>query len=507
MMKKRILALLLAGLMTASLAACKVNGTNNPNGTEGDQTTPGNPTVTTPDPYTPPATVWTDVDYTLYVVTETKLRQEASNVGTALATVPAGAELHCTRTSAAWSYVEYGELSGYISNSAVTTTDLSGKNFTPVEGGEKIMYANAQTVNVRPYPTDADFSAAVGSFKLNDEVTVLATDGTWFKVKYIKNGEEKHYFVHGSCLDEAKVTDPDDPKPYEHLFTDVNGDEGVTKYVSVEKDGKVNFRIAPLTHKDTDIIMSLSNGCEVILLKTGTVNEMAWSYVAVLVESDKEGVPNEYKYGYISSDYLSDTNTTGDMSIEDLLNYYTTLVPIEGGKTTYYVLLEATITIRSTPVFPEENEPSNSLSNPQSGKTAETVKAINVYATGEIDGTQWWLVEYVKKDGENETLIRGFVGGKALGYLTSDASGKPTVTLEDLIIKYPQFSKLETPTKITTNSVANCYGVPETGDALGKLEAGTEVTLVAQEQGARATWYVIEDAEGKLYFVGKQFFN
>lgn len=507
MMKKRILALLLAGLMTASLASCKVNGTNNPGGTEGDQTTPSDPSVTTPDPYAPQTPVWTDVDYTLYVVTEAKLRQDASNVGTALATVPAGSELHCTRTSAAWSYVTFGELSGYIPNSAVTTTDLSGKNFTPVEGGEKIMYANAQNINVRLYPTDAEFSTAVGSYKLNDEVTVLATDGTWFKIKYIKGGEEKHYFVHGSCLNEEKVTDPDDPKPYEHLFTEVNGDEGVTKYVNVEKDGKVNFRVAPLTHPDTDIIMSLSNGCEVVLLKTGTVNDMEWSYIGVYVISDTVGVPSEYKYGYISSDYLSDTSTTGEMSIEDLLNHYTTLVKIEGGKT-MYVLLEATITIRSTPEFPEENEPSNILANPQSGKTADTVKSIKVYATGEIDGRQWMLVEYVKKDGENETLIRGFVGGAALQYLTSDASGKPTVTLEDLIIKYPQFSQLETPTKITTTGVANCYGAPDaTGSALGQLQAGVEVTLVAEEQGARATWYVIEDAEGVLYFVGQEFFD
>ena len=113
-----------------------------------------------------------------------------------------------------------------------------------------------------------------------------------------------------------------------------------------------------------------------------------------------------------------------------------------------------------------------------------------------------------KKDGENETLIRGFVGGKAIDCLTSNANGKVTVTIEDLIVKYPQFVKLETPTKITTTSVANCYGTPDTaGDALGQLAAGTEVTLVAQESGSRATWYVIQDDQGDLFFVGMQFFN
>ena len=62
--------------------------------------------------------------------------------------------------------------------------------------------------------------------------------------------------------------------------------------------------------------------------------------------------------------------------------------------------------------------------------------------------------------------------------------------------------------EITTTSVANCYGTPNTSsDALSQLAAGTEVTLVAQEPGAYASWYVIQDDQGDLFFVGKQFFN
>ena len=509
MMKKRIVALLLAGLMTtAALASCHVQG-NGPHGNTEPEQNPPQTNQTTPDPGTSvtPSVTWQDVDKNVYTVNDVKLRQEASGTSTALVNVPKETALHCTKQSTSWYYVEYTDgqnnvFQGYVSKASVTEINILGTNFVAVEGGSKVMYANAKTINVRLYPSDADFSTVVGSFALNDEVTVLATDGTWYKIKYVKNNEEKNYFVSASCLSDTKVTNPDDDSPYVDLFTPVNGEEGIEKYVSVDKDGKVNFRKAPT--KDASIIMSLSNGVKVIVLKTGMVNDMAWSYVAVLITSDKTGVPSYYEFGYISSDYLSNTN--GDMTLDDLLTHYPTFTKIDGGMM-YYVRQEAIITIRREPVFPAEGEASNSLSNPQSGKTPESIKAIKVVATGTIDETRWFIVEYVKKDGENETLIRGFVGGKALEYLTTDANGNPTITIDDLLTKYPQFTKFETPTKITTTGVANCYGTPDTtGAELGQLAAGTEVTLVAQETGTFATWYVVE-ANGKLCFVGKQFFN
>lgn len=504
MMKKRIVALLLAGLMSATaLVSCRVQGNNNTGGTEPNQNPP---TQTTPDPgstVTPPTITWQDVDKSVFTVNEVTLRAEAGNNGQALAKIAKETELHCTKQSTSWYCVEYekdGEvLQGYVSKASVTEVNILGTDFVEVEGGSKIMYANAKTINVRLYPTDADFSTAVGSFKLNDEVTVLATNGTWYKVKYVKNGEEKAYYVSASCLDSEMVTDADDDSQYQDLFTEVNGEVGITKYIKVE--GKVNFRKAPNT--ESTIIMSLSDGVMVTVLKTGTVNGAAWSYIVVKVASEKEGVPDEYKFGYISSDYLSDT--TGDMTLDDLLAHYPTFTKIEGGMM-YYVLKETTITIRREPVFPAEGEASNSLSNPQSGKTPESIKAIKVLATGKIDDTMWFIVEYVKKEGDKETLIRGFVGGKAIEYLTTDANGNPTVTLEDLIIKYPQFVKLETPTTVVTNGITNCYGTPDTtGEVLAQLAAGIELKLVAQESGAYSTWCVVENAEGKLFFVGKQF--
>ena len=95
-----------------------------------------------------------------------------------------------------------------------------------------------------------------------------------------------------------------------------------------------------------------------------------------------------------------------------------------------------------------------------------------------------------------------------MGNKTKKIYGKAIVTIEDLMVKYLQFVKLETPTKITTASVANCYGATDTSsDAFSQLAVGIEVALAAQEPGAYASWYVIQDDQGDLFFVGKQLFN
>ena len=96
-----------------------------------------------------------------------------------------------------------------------------------------------------------------------------------------------------------------------------------------------------------------------------------------------------------------------------------------------------------------------------------------------------------------------------MGYLTSDPNGKETVTLEDLMLKYPgQFEKLETPVAVTTNGIANCYGTPAiANEPLKQLAANTSVTLVAKEKGSYPTWAVVQDAEGGLYFVNYSLLN
>ena len=505
MMKKRIVALLLAGLMTtAALTSCRVQGNNdNPGGTEPNQSNNQTTTTKPEDTYNPPVDTWQDVDKYVYTVSDTKLYQEANATSTALANIAKITELHCTKQNTSWYYVEYDGKQGYIRKTTVTETNITGNDFENIEGGSKVMYANAKTINVRPYPVQNDtIAAAVGSYSLNDEVVVLAQNNNWYKVKYVKNSEEFEYFVSKDCLSDEKVVDPDDDSIYEEVFTDVNGEVGVEKYVRV--DGSVNLRKAPNTK--ATIIMSLSDGVKVTVLKTGTVEDMAWSYVVVKIESDKTGVPSTYKYGYISSAYLSDTN--GDMTLDEFIEYHG-FNKIDGGMM-YYVLKEAKVNLRSTPEFPDTGagEKDNLVTSIESGTTPESIKALKVVATGEVDGRTWLMVEYTTKEGDKETVTRCFVGGEALENLTTDAGGERVVTIQDLQNMYPQLTILETPETKVAISEAKCFGTddPE-GTVLDTIAAGTEVTVVAKETGARAIWYVIETEAGKLFFVGQEFFN
>ena len=497
MMKKRIVALLLAGLMSAAaLTSCRVQNQNTPGGTEPENTTPSqNQTTTKPDdPYIPPVVTWQDVDKSVFTFNDVKLRAEASNTGAALASIPKETELHCTKQSTSWYYVEYGELEGYVSKASVTEANILGTDMVDVEGGSKLMYVKTTTLNVRLYPSDNDnFSTKMGSYKLNDEVVVLATNGTWARVQY---AEGKTYYVAYAYLADEKLADPNDTSIYEDLFSDVAG----TPVMYVANVSQVKFRKAPNTSSDE--LLALAKGDAVTVLKTGEVDGKQWAYAVVEVPASKPGDGPSYVKGYISLDCLSYTN--GDATLEDLLKVYPEFTKIEA--TTMYVLLDSSITIRSNPVFPGDNE-DNTLSNPTS--TATSIKSLKILATGLVGETQWYIVEYVKKDGENEKVITGFIANGAMKYLTSDPSGKATVTLDDLMVKYPgQFEKLETPVAVTTKSLANCYGTPATtNEPLKQLAEGAAVTLVAKEVGNFITWAVIQDAEGALYFVSYSLLN
>ena len=493
MMKKRIVALLLAGLMSAAaLTSCRVQN-KNPGGTEPENSTPTQTTTPT-NPYQPPVETWQDVDKKVYTFQEVKLRQQATNTGAALASIPKETELHCIKQSQSWYYVEYEDQQGYISKASVTEANILGTDMVAVEGGSKVMYVNTETLNIRLYPSDNNnFSDKMGSYKFNDEVTVLATNGKWARIQY---SEDKIYYVSWTYLSETKGEDPNDLTKYEGLFNDVEGEP--TMYV--DNVSQVKLRKAPNTSSSE--ILALSKGDSVTVLKEGIVDDKEWKYVVVKVEPKKEGDGYTFEHGYISSECLSYTN--GDMTWEDLIDLYPAFEATD--VTVMYVVIDAAITIRSNPIFPEEGE-DNSLSNPQS--TAESIKALKVYASGTVEDTTWYIVEYVKKDGENEKVITGFIAEGAMKHLTSDPNGKVTLTPGEILVKYPgQFEMLEPTTKITTKALANCYGSPETAkEYLKQLAANTEVTLIAKGKGKYVSWAFIQDSEGAYYFVHYSLLN
>ena len=428
----------------------------------------------------------------IYTFNEVRLRQQATNTGTVLTTVPKETELLCIKQSDSWYYVEYKNgdqtLRGYVAKTSVTEENILGTDFVNIDGGSKIMYVTAETLNIRLYPSDNNnFSTKMGSYKLNDAVTVLATNGTWARIQYATG---KIYYVVFAYLSDTEVEDPNDESKYADLFTDVDG----TPTMYVDNVYQVKLRKAP--NINADEILTLAKGAAVTILKTGSVESKEWKYVVVEIPPQKEGYGYSYVYGYISADCLSYNN--GDMTVDQLIVHYPMFEKVD--VITMYVVIDAAITIRSNPVYPEEGE-DNSLSHPKS--TAESIKSLKVLATGVIDETQWYIIEYVKKDGQTEKVITGFIANGAMKYLTADPNGKVTLTPDDILLRYPyQFEKFETPVTVTTNALANCYGTPEAAkEPLKQLAAGTQVTIVAQEKGNYVTWALIRDAEGAYYFV------
>ena len=499
MMKKRIVALLLAGLMTtATLASCRVQGnTDNPGGTEPNQ---NNQTTTTKpdDSYISPVDTWKEETKDVYTIKEVTLLQEANTSSTSLGTIPKETKLTSTKHNASWYYVEYDGKQGYVaiktkSTTNVTEIDILGTDFTPVEGGSKIMYVK-EKLRIRLYPTTAEFSSEKGSYKLNDAVTVLAHNNNWARIQYSKT---EQYYVAYTYLSDTPVEDPN-IIPADELFTVISTNVKSAPTMYVYGVYQVAVRKAP--HAQADETGALNKGDAVKILKTIVINGSEWTYVGIEIPADKAGDDSDWKYGYISSDCLAHTN--GDMTIENLLEIYKDFTP---KKQTMYILQEDSINVRSMPSFDDEAI----ISSPKSGIELNEIKVIQVLAEGIVkdEGTQkdykWYIVEYTQKEGETSKIVRGFVGGKALDSLTTDPSGKPTVTLEGLLNSYPnEYDILETPLTVTTNDLANCYGTPATAkDPLKQLPANTTVTLVAVQKGYSTTWAVIQDSEGTYYFV------
>ena len=132
--------------------------------------------------------------------------------------------------------------------------------------------------------------------------------------------------------------------------------------------------------------------------------------------------------------------------------------------------------------------------------TLVSKQKIKVVATGIYEGVNCCIIEVTKE----EKTVYYFVGSS---HLTTNAQGLPTVTLEDLAIKYPAFTTC-TPEKVTAGGVVNCYTIPESSKTPAhKLAAGDEVTLVAKETGSPINvWWVVQTEDGAIYFVSNSLF-
>ncbi|MBQ9784457.1 MAG: hypothetical protein IJW29_03045 [Clostridia bacterium] len=496
-MKKRLVALILAGLLTASMASCVATGNNtNTGGGENTLEQPSQGTTSgKDDPIVPQPNSWKEVDKTLYTFESAILYSDAKTSSAKVADLPAEFELHCTLQNTYWSYVEYVEneetVKGYVSNESLTNVDLLAKSFTGVDGGEKTMYIagkKGDTARVRLYPCTDTFSTVITTLSWNEPVTVVSENGEWSRIAYEVEGETKYYFISSNLLTDTEQIDYDDPTQWENLFEECT--TPLTKYVN---GNTANLRKAP--NADATGLEILTLDTEVTVKATAQIGESNWSYVEVWMPEKKPGDGPYLAKGYINSKLLSDKKSSAPATLEDLLDLYEgAFEALETPKTMYAT---GTTNVRSTPLFPNTDE--GEKSNIVAGLTkAEEVKVV---ASGAYDGYSFYVIEYTI----DEKLGYYFVGASTL---TTDPTGTPTITLDDLTEKYPQFEIcVESTVTVTNASGANCYLKPEFAETPDlHLELGDEVTLVATANDS-TTWWVIRAENGTLYFVNSMLFQ
>lgn len=483
-MKKRLLALLLAGLITASMVACtsergREDDTHGVNGTEAEQTRPNE------DETQPPVTVtWTDVDEDVYVLASS-LTLTAVEDGTATVKVSKLAKLHRVQVSnSSRSVVEKDGKRYYAASKDLTADDILGENFTTLSA-EKTMYAKS-SVNIRSYASTADSSNVVAGLKINDKVTVVATgdvgDLNWSKIKVVEEGKTFYYFVSTKYLSETKVEDPDGAD-YSSYFTPC---DDTKMYVVVEQ----SLVLRKNAHLESTDLKYLLPDAEVIVIATGTIDGVTWSKVKVANEV-KPGDPQTYTIGYVGSAYLSPVMGGEEMTLDKMLVLYPTFTKKDPAEVMY--VSADSLNVRSTPAFPSSTDSGNIVAGLK--KKAE----VKVVATGVANDNRWAMIEF-------EENVFYFVG---LTYLTVDPDGNPTPESVDELVEKYGFTKLETPKTYYAKGKVNCYATPgTTGTVAKELKANDKVTVYAKGEKDGAEWFIFQ-AEGSVvyYFAGSSLFT
>ncbi len=474
-MKKRLLALILAGLLTASFASCAAGD----NGNDDDSTVDLGGDLD--DDAGLDSVEYTDVDLTLFTVSEADLFSSTDESAEVLATIPVETEVHCTKRNAYYCYVTYDGQEGYVARKRLTSVDILAKDFTPVEGGEKIMYVSTP-VKLRRYPSaELEASEVITTLAKGTSVTVLSTNEEWSRVEYRdEDGTLQKYFVFSECLTEDKLINPDDSSQWAHLFKTCD------PYLTLYTSDAVNLRKAPFTEGDT-VIKTIPAESKVIVMAQATIADTGWSYVSVEIRPDTVGDAPYYKEGYMATKYLISGASTS--SLDDILETYTGITKL-ATETTMYAT--ESVNLRSTPDF--SSEANNVV------RTLKNGEQVTVVATGTHDGRNCYVIKY---DINNQGNYRYyFVSAR---YLTTAEDGTPMLTLDIIRSDYSKFTVLETPRETTIKNTANCYLTPDVVDNYEtQLKADAAVTVVAEETGSAVnTWLVVKTSDGALYFVAK----
>ena len=479
-MKKRILALLLAGLLTASLASCFNNSSNVGNkettgGTEPEQTTPSVEETTAPDE----PIVFKEVDETVYTVVDKAKLLISPDSTTGIVQVNKLTEMRRIKVNAVWSVVEYMDQEYYVASVSLTNADLLGKNFTACSP-EKTMYVKSETLNIRMYASSEQYSTVIDHLERNDTVTVVAEGTEWSKIKYVNEDETvSYYFVFSEYLTDTQYVDPD-TVDYSSYFTPC--DPFKTMYVTADS---VNLR--KNAHAESTWLGTLEKGTTVTVIAIGAIEDSTWAKIRV-TEPGEEGDPDNIYDAYVNAKYLSENGGT-TVTLEDILAEYPDYEKLE---TPLIMYANSVCWVRTSPIVIsdklENGEPNpdfNGIGN------LNQKDQITIVATG----AEWVIIQLE----EQFCFVH-------VSVLTTDPNGNPVaLSLEQLLKLHPEFSAI-TGIQVTANGKVNCYTEPKVGEDVAKeLVEGTEVTKVAVSD--LGNWCIIKTADGAYYFAGNNLFT
>lgn len=492
-MKKNILTILLAGLLTMSAISCANNPSTNPNNT-GDPTSQTSSSGTTnnnqdPPIVNPPESDYTTVDETVYaVVKNLNLRTSASTSDSALANIqlPFGTELHRTKYNSTWSKVTYNGTEYYVASVYLTRDDINAKHFTAITPKE--MYAT-DAVKVRLYPsTHTELSKRehiIKTLKKNDAVTVVATGSGWYQIRI----DEKLYYVASKYLSDTKASGVESLGDYLTAFRNGSYTQPQTMFIATEE---ANVRLYPsFDNSFSTIVDTYQKGTQVTVIAQAMVNGKMWTQISVPNADDPAAPSARY---YVSLDCLSATQGGSSLDLTQLLNLYTGFKIYPEEKTMYVTNdVENGLVIRISPSIPNAEPGSKEYyancleaSLWPKAKTAITVSA---YGTGDHSG--WYIINY-----EN-----GYYFVKA-NYLTTNANGTPVLTLEAVLGAYSTLRQC-TETEMVILKDTNYYSAPsmKAEEKIGTYTTNDRVTVIAEGTVGEYGIYVIKGADGNCYFI------
>lgn len=473
-MKKRLLALLLAGLLTASAVACETKS-ENPNNNPAVTTTqnPGGPI--NPNPVVDTYRISNDTVYALN--NNVPLYESASDSASIAYTVSFKTELSRSKYNSTWSVINYEGKEYYTKNANVTTDDIAQKAFQPLDNEQMHVI---DTYKLRKYPTqintvNGEENLAGNSLAVGTNVWAVAKNKDWYEIKLNLN-DDTTCFISVKALDEGRAPTLADLGDYQSKYPGANATTTTTYYVVVDS---LTIRERPSAY---NLISpdhgTLKKDAEVQVTAIATVNNQLWAEIRI--HDDKLNVD---KHFYVSADCISQTkggpveNLDSILSANPLFKAYST-------PQTMYVDTAAVggLNLRSAPTVADGNLKDN----------VATGTELQVVAYGTDDKLSWCIVLYKSQYYFAST-----------DYLTphgSEHNYTPILSLSEALKLNSNLTTI-TETALTVKAAINFYSAPDLAKDMGDLAAGDTVIVVGSGRVSGVDLYIIRHNGGHYFIV------